>query len=233
MAGLDSAPMNDPAPLYPVGLVVAGRRCLVVGGGHVAGRKAKSLLACRAAVTMVAPEAHEALGMLARDGTIESIVDAPLDVQLRPYRAGEASSYSLVVTATGVPEVDRAVAADAERAGIWVNSADDAANCTFLLPAVHRRGAVTISVSTSGTSPALATWLRARIADSLGPGIEELASLLEDARRLVHEQGGSTESVDWARLLDGPLPGLAASGRIDEARQYLKDALMRDEGSGA
>jgi siroheme synthase-like protein len=129
--------------------------------------------------------------------------------------------------------VDRAVAEDAERAGIWVNSADDAANCTFLLPAVHREGAVTISVATSGTSPALATWLRGRIADSLGPGIEDLAALLEEGRRLVHENGRSTESVDWVRLLDGPLPGLAASGRIDEARRYMRDALMHTEGSGA
>jgi siroheme synthase-like protein len=182
---------------------------------------------------MVAPEAHEALGMLARDGTIESIDGTPLDVQLRPYRAGEAAGYMLVLTATGVPEVDRAVAEDAERAGIWVNSADDADNCTFLLPAVHRRGAVTISVSTSGTSPALAAWLRDRIAGSLGPGMEELASLLEEARRLVHEQGRSTESVDWLGLLDGRLPGLAASGRIEEARRYLLDALSDDGGTGA
>lgn len=225
--------MTAPEPVYPVGLVVAGRRCLVVGGGHVAGRKTRSLLACRAAVTMVAPEAHEALGMLAEDGTIASIGDTPLDVQLRPYRPGEAAGYRLVVTATGVPEVDRMVASDAEREGVWVNSADDAANCTFMLPAVHRRGTVTISVSTSGTSPALATWLRGRIADSLGPGIEELASLLEEGRRLLHERGTSTESVDWVRLLDGPLPGLAASGRIEEARRYIREALTCEEGSGA
>ena len=224
----DTAQVSGLEPVYPVGLVVAGKRCLVVGGGHVAGRKTKSLLACRAAVTMVAPEAHEALGMLASDGTIDSIQGVPLDVQLRPYRRGEASGYRLVVTATGVPEVDRAVAEDAERAGIWVNSADDTANCTFLLPAVHRRGPVTISVSTSGASPALATWLRGRIADSLAPGLEDLASLLEEGRRLVHEQGASTETVDWARLLDGPLPDLVASGKIDEARRYMRAALLRD-----
>src|SRR5580692_10242734 len=162
-------------PIFPVGLVVAGQRCLVVGGGHVAGRKTRSLLACRANVTMVAPEAHGALGMLASDGTIAAIESDPLDVQLRPYESGEAAGYMLVVTATGVADVDREVAADARRAGIWVNSADDAANCTFILPAVHRRGPVTVTVSTSGSSPALATWLRGRIAQSLGPGIEDLA----------------------------------------------------------
>jgi siroheme synthase-like protein len=208
MASVDS--------VYPVSLVLAGKPCLVVGGGRVAGRKTRSLLACRA------PEAHEALGMLSSDGTIAAIEGAPLDVQLRAYEPGEAAGYRLVVTATGVPEVDRAVADDADRAGVWVNSADDAANCTFLLPAVHRRGPVTVAVSTSGSSPALATWLRGRIADSLGPGIEELASLLEDARRLIHVAGRSTEPVNWAGLLDGPLPALAAAGQIDEARAVIR-----------
>jgi len=218
-------------PIYPVGLVVAGRKCLVVGGGHVAGRKTRSLLACRANVTMVAPEVHEALAMLSSDGTIAAIEADPLDVQLRPYAAGEAGDYMLVVTATGVADVDKAVAEDAKRAGVWVNSADDPANCTFLLPAVHRRGPVTIAVSTSGSSPALASWLRGRMAEVMGPGIEQLVSLLEEGRALVREQGSSTESVDWVRLLDGPLPGLVAAGRMDEARRVMRSVILNPDGT--
>ena len=223
--------MSSGEPIFPVGLVVSGQRCLVVGGGHVAARKAKALLACKANVTMVAPEAHEALGLLASDGTIGAIESDPLNVQLRPYEAGEAGDYMLVVTATGVKDVDRAVADDARRAGIWVNSADDPANCTFLLPAVHRRGPVTVTVSTSGSSPALATWLRGRIAQSLGPGIEDLASLLEEGRSVVHDLGESTEAVDWALLLDGPIPGLVAAGQMDEARRLMKSALQNGDGT--
>ena len=222
-------PVTSMEPIFPVGLVVAGKKCLVVGGGRIAARKTRSLLSCRASVTMVAPEAHEAISLLASDGTIDAIVDDPLDVQLRPYEPGEAANYMLVVTATGVEDVDRKVAEDARAAGIWVNSADDAANCTFLLPAVHRRGPVTITVSTSGSSPALATWLKGRLAQALGPGIEELASLLEEGRALVHEQGSSTESVDWAQLLDGPLPGLVAAGQIDEARRVMRSALLDND----
>jgi precorrin-2 dehydrogenase len=219
-------------PIYPVGLVVAGRRCLVVGGGAVAGRKARSLLLCLASVTLVAPEAHEALGMLSADGTIAGIEGDPFDVQLRPYRSGEAAEYSLVVTATGVAEVDAAVASDAERAGVWVNSADDAANCTFILPAVERRGPVTVSVSTSGTSPALARWLKNRIAGSIGPGIEDLASLLEEGRQLVHREGRSTEGIDWAGLLDGPMPDLVAAGDVEAARRVMFAAILRGSGAG-
>jgi siroheme synthase-like protein len=220
-------------PIYPVGLVVAGKPCLVVGGGHVAARKTRSLLACKATVTMVAPEVHEALGILSADGTIGSITGAPLDVRLRPYERGEAAQYCLVVTATGDPEVDGSVAEDAQRAGVWVNSADDPANCTFLLPSVHRLGNITVSVSTSGSSPALATWLRGRIASMLDPSLENLAVLLDEARQIVHARGESTETVAWSQLLDGPLPGLVAAGRIDEARRIIRDALLQERKDGS
>lgn len=214
--------------VYPVGLVVRDRPCLVVGGGRVAGRKIASLLSCGAAVTVVAPEAHEALGMLAASGTIAAIEGTPLDVQLRPYRSGEAAGYRLVVTATGIADVDAAVHRDAEEAGIWVNSADDPEHCTFVLPAVWRQGAVSVAVSSDGTSPALSGWLRTRVAEALGPEVATLAELLGEARDAVHAQGRSTEVVDWRGLLDGPLPGLVRDGRLEEARAVL-GAAIRDQ----
>jgi siroheme synthase-like protein len=213
-------------PLYPVGLVVEGRRCLVVGGGRVAARKVSGLLYCGAAVTMVAPAVHVALHTLMEDGTLGAIDDAPLDVHLRPYRPGEAANYRLVVTATGVPEVDRAVHADAERAGVWVNAADDPDHCSFVLPSVHRDGPVSVAVSTGGASPALAAWVRRRAAEAIGPGLGRLAALLNEERTRVRAEGRSTESVDWAALLDGPLPALVRSGRVAEARALVRQATL-------
>jgi siroheme synthase-like protein len=217
--------MGIDADLYPVSLVVAGRPCLVVGGGRVAARKIAALLGCGAAVTVVAVEAHVALGLLAEDGTLAGIEGPPLDVQLRPYRPGEAAGYRLVVTATGDPSVDAAVYRDAEAAGVWVNSADDPSHCSFVLPAVARDGPVTVAVSTGGSSPALAAWLRRRVADALGPDLGQLAALLDDARQRIHARGGSTETVDWAALLDGSLPGLVRRGSFDEARALLDEAV--------
>jgi siroheme synthase-like protein len=211
-------------PLYPVGLVVRDRPCLVVGGGQVAGRKIASLLACGAAVTVVAPEAHEAMRLLSASGAIEAIDGPPLDLQLRPYRSGEAAGYRLVVTATGKPEVDAEVHRDAEAAGVWVNSADDLENCTFVLPAVWRQGPVSVAVSSNGESPALAGWLRSKVAEALGPEVGTLAELLGEARRAVRAQGRSTEEVDWRALLDGPLPDLVRRGRLEEARRLLGEA---------
>jgi siroheme synthase-like protein len=206
-----------PASHYPVSLVVAGQPCLVVGGGRVAARKVQGLAAAGAVVTVVAPEITAA---------IESLAAAhELTVERRPYRAGEAASYRLVITATGVPEVDASVFADASEGGVWVNSADDPEHCSFLLPAIHRDGGVTVAVSTGGSSPALATWLRNRVAAAVGDDVGALAEILEAARRKVQASGRSTESIDWQAILDGPLPAMVREGRLDEARRLLDEAI--------
>src|ERR1700728_4814311 len=196
-------------PFYPVSLDVSGRPCLVVGGGKVAARKARTLLDCGAVVTVIAPSLC---------GDMEALLPSIHAVERRPYRAGDVSTFRLVVTATGNPEVDGAVYADAEAAGVWTNSADDRAHSSFILPAVHRDGAVTVSVSTDGLSPALASWLRTRVAAECGDGIGILAQLLGEARANLKRAGLPSDSVDWARLLEGPLLELIRAGEIDNAR---------------
>lgn len=218
-----------PAPPYPVVLRIEGRPCLVVGGGPVAARKVTDLFECGADVTVVAPDIDPSIDALRAWAEQH---DRRLHVERRPYRDGEAASYRLVVTATGIPAVDRRAAADAESAGIWVNSADDADHCTFFLPSVHREGTVSVSVSTGGASPALAAWLRRRIGESLGPHLGDLADLLEGGRAALRDAGRPTSSVDWAALLDGELPGLVRGGRIDEARLVIARAVAEaTEGS--
>lgn len=217
------------APTYPVVLRIEGRRCLVVGGGPVAARKVADLFECGAEVTVVAPEVDPSIDALA---AAAGRARRDLRVERRRYRDGEAADYRLVVTATGIPEVDRRAAADAEAAGIWVNSADDADHCTFFLPSVHREGTVSVSVSTGGASPALAAWLRRRIGESLGPHLGTLAELLEEGRTNLRGAGRPTSAVDWTALLDGELPGLVRAGRIEEARGHIDAAVAKaTEGS--
>jgi precorrin-2 dehydrogenase/sirohydrochlorin ferrochelatase len=221
--------MEGVAPSYPVALAIAGRPCLVVGGGKVAARKIAGLLSCGAAVTVVAPQVHEAVALLAGDGAFDRLCGRPLDVQVRPYEKGEAAAYRLVIAATGVKEVDSAVHADAEAAGVWVNSADDPDNSTFILPAVFRDGPVSVSVSTSGKSPALAVWLRDRVAEGIGENLGPLAELLGEARRRLHDEGRRTDSVDWKALLGGELGELVAEGDLAGARALLERIIERGE----
>lgn len=201
---------------YPVSLDVSGRRCLVVGGGPVAARKVRALVECGAAVTVVAPVLHD---------DMERLVPSLQAVVRRRYRRGDAAAFRLVVTATGDAMVDGAVHEDAESAGVWVNAADDRAHSSFILPAVHRDGAVTVSVSTGGLSPALASWLRDHIAARDGDGLGTLASLLGEARARLRAAGVRPDAVEWRAVLDGPVRELVRSGDLDSARALVEAAL--------
>jgi siroheme synthase-like protein len=208
------------APLYPIALKVEDLPCLVVGAGRVAARKAASLLECGARVTVIAPQVC---------AEIESL---GVSVARRPYEPGDAASYRLVVTATGVAEVDRAVFQDAEKAGVLVNAADNPEACRFLLPSVLRRGPVSIAVSTAGASPYLAAWLRRRVGELVGPEFAAVAVLLAGARQALKDAGLSSESADWSQILDEDLVSLIADGRLDEADARV-NAWLGDQLTGS
>ena len=202
------------APLYPVNLVLAGRRCLVVGGGAVAAAKVRSLLAADAEVTVVAPRVAEEIAGLDR-----------VRIERRPYRAGEVAGYRLAMTATDDPEVNRRVHLDGEEAGVWVNSADDPANCSFTLPAVVRQGPITVAVGTGGYSPALATWLRRHVERELDGAYLVLLDLLAELRGTLQDEGVATESASWQEALDSGIIDLVRAGQIDRARERLQACL--------
>lgn len=209
-----SSPCADgdapPPPGYPVTLLVDGRRCLVVGGGRIAARKAAGLLASGARVRVVAPEVTAA------------VRDLGVAVDERPYRRGDAAGHWLVVTATGDPELNAVVAADAADAGVWVNAADDPPACSFTLPAVLRRGTVSVAVSTGGRSPALAAALRDHLAVAVGPEWGTLAELLGAARERIHAAGRSTEQADWRAVVTSDNLELLRSGHIDVVRERIE-----------
>ena len=131
--------------LYPVMLDVAGKSCLVVGGGGVALRKVQGLAEEGARVTVVAPDAVEPLREMAASGLIEWWP--------RAYRTGDAASATLVFAATDNPDVNDRVFEDASDAGIWVNVADVPDNCSFHLPARVRRGPLQLAVGSAGEAP--------------------------------------------------------------------------------
>ncbi len=195
---------------FPVDLNVAGRPVVVVGGGPIAARKIAGLRAAGAVVTVVAPEAVSAITQ-----------DPDVIWRARPYRRGDLDGCWLAVTATNDPEVNRCVAADGEQARVWVNSADDPANCSFTLPAVARHGGIQIAISTGGRSPALAKWLRARAERDLQDGYGELLDLLAQARSALRERNGTSEVPGWGDALDDGLLEEVRANRIDHARVRL------------
>jgi siroheme synthase-like protein len=202
------------APSYPVNLVVDGRPCLVVGGGKVARRKVVGLRESGARVHVVAPEV---------DAAIKG--EPGVTWEERAYRPGEAADYRLVIAATDDGAVNGAVAEDAERHRVWINSADDPDRCTFTLPSIVRRGPLTVSVSTSGRSPAVARWLQERLATEIGPEYEVLLDLVAAERDAMKAAGRSTESVNWRAALDSDMLDLIRTGQVTEARERLQACL--------
>ena len=181
---------------YPVYLDLRGVPVLVVGAGPIAARKVDGLVAAGAVVTVVAVEVSPAL-----DRSVVATVRERRVRAGRPRRDAPRRSPR-----PGAPTSTPTVAAAATAAGIWVNAADQPADCSFILPAIARRGPLTVAVSTGGASPALARRLRDRAGALLTDDVVALAHDLQARRAAVREAGGSTEDVDWSGLIDPVLP---------------------------
>ena len=178
---------------FPVNLNLVGRPVLVVGGGRIATRKVEQLLAAGADITVIAP------------AIVDDLLALPVTIEQRDYAAGDATRFRLVITATGNVTVDQGIFDECEEAGIWVNSADDPDRCSFTLPATVRRGPLMVTVSTGGASPALASWLRARIEEAIGPEFVEIVASLALERARVHAAGESTENIDWRPIIESTI----------------------------
>jgi precorrin-2 dehydrogenase/sirohydrochlorin ferrochelatase len=165
---------------YPALLNLQGRRCVVVGGGRVAGRKAEGLLEAGARVLVIAPELHEEVQALADAGRVQ--------VELREYQAGDLSDCFLVIAATNDGAVNEAVWRESEQRRVLINTVDDPPRCNFYVPAVVRRGALTLAVSTDGKSCALAAKLRRELEAQYGPEYEQLLELLGELRERMKAQ---------------------------------------------
>lgn len=163
--------------LFPIFLKLAARPCVVIGAGNLAESKIESLQAANAQITVIAPHANERIQNLAAAGEIE--------YRQRPYVEGDLTGSFLVVAATNVPAVNRAVFAEATAKGVLCNAVDDPPFCDFYFPSVVRRGDLQIAISTAGASPALAQKIRKDINAQLPLDAGEWLSNLGNLRREV------------------------------------------------
>jgi uroporphyrin-III C-methyltransferase/precorrin-2 dehydrogenase/sirohydrochlorin ferrochelatase len=166
----ETHPPPDTAPreLLPLFLKLAGRRVLVVGGGAMAASKIEPLLRAGAVVRVVAPQIRP------------EIAASGVRVERRAFAAADLEGAWLAVAAA-TPEVNRAVAAEAERRRVFVNAVDDPEVATAYAAGVVRRGGATIAISTGGRAPALAGLVREGI-EALLP--EQLDVWVERAESL-------------------------------------------------
>lgn len=200
-------------------LDVRDKPVLVVGGGEVAARKVRSLVACGARVTVVAPALCERLAAQARDGRIAH--------RHKRFEEADLDGMEMAIAATDEAAVNEAVARAARAMRIPVNVADDAALSTFLMASVVERGPLRIAVSTSGASPALARKLRARIEGAVPEAYGRLAAFAGRHRAVAIRRLPDPESRRrfWERVMEGPIAALVLEGRDEEARAALEREL--------
>lgn len=208
---------------YPVFLNLKGEKCLVVGGGVVAERKVWSLLECGARVKVVSPQATPALLRLAAEGAIEFEQRAFKPCDLNDLRPGRG----LIFGATDDEQVNRQVFEEAFFRGLAVNIADNPDLCTFIVPAVLRRGSLGIAVSTEGKSPLLARRIRERLEKFWSPEYEELVDLLGKCREkvLLEVKDIARRQAIFSHLVDDIVLPLAEKGRFEEAKERLRQCL--------
>ncbi len=165
----------------PVMLSVRGRRCVIVGGGSVATRRADSLLSSGAVVKAVAPRFTDTMEAMA----IERV--------RRPYRRGDLEDAFLAVIATDDRAVNQAAAEDAAEDGALVNRGDEAAAGDLSIPAHARHGCLTLAVHTAGVSATAAGRIRRELSAALDPDWARLLDLVAPFRERIRrsvEDGG-------------------------------------------
>jgi len=204
---------------YPVCLDLRGRRAVVIGGGAVAEQKVHGLLAAGAHVTVVSPEATPRLAELAAAGEIE--------LRRRPYRSGDLAGAWLAIAGTDDRAANGRVWAEAQREGVLLNAVDDLGHCSFIAPAIHREGDITVAVSTAGKSPALAARLRQRVARLVGPVEARLCELLGQRRPELAARvpDPRARTALWYRIVDSDVIEFVRRGETDEAERRIEQMI--------
>jgi precorrin-2 dehydrogenase/sirohydrochlorin ferrochelatase len=204
--------------LYPIFVETKGRRVIVIGGGHVGAEKVRGLLAGEADITVVSPELIPELAEHRDAGRIKHVA--------RAYRESDLDDgYEFIMVATDDGAINAEVAAAGKKRGIWVNAADDPKNCDFILPAVVRKGRITLAASTGGASPALARRLREELDAYLTEDMPALADLLYEVRQDVRARNIKVENGTWQVAIDEKLRVLLAQRKMEQARAYLVERL--------
>jgi siroheme synthase-like protein len=202
---------------YPIFLEMKDRRCVVVGGGAVAERKVEGLVAVGASVTIISPAITKGLRRLLTQGEIRHLA--------REHRSGDLAGYEVAFVAMDDPELNVAACREARSRYVWVNSADDPAQCDFILPAVIRRGDLVVAVSTGGESPAVTRAIHEELDQYIAADYAQLVQIAGEVRKELRGKSISPVAEAWSNALKGDFRRLIKEGRSEQAKTLLLETL--------
>lgn len=204
---------------YPIFLDLNAHPCLVIGGGKTAERKIESLLNAQGEVEVISLSLTPQLQTWADEQRIS--------VRQRSYKSGDIQGFSIVFAATSDEALHRQIAGEAKAAGILLNVVDRPAQCSFIVPAMVCQGDLTIGVSTSGTSPAMAKKIRQELATQFGPEYAVALQLLARVRERISQEKLSSEDRQrrFSALVNSPLLDYLRHRQIDRLDSLLQQTL--------
>jgi len=207
--------------IFPISLKLQQQRCLIVGGGHIALRKATLLAKAGAIIDIVAPEIEEQLLQLVATTNGQHFVDVFSEKFL-------STPYRLVIAATNDPQVNKTVFEQCEVRNLLVNSVDDIPHCRFMVPAIIDRSPLVISVASNGTSPVLSRQIRTQLETSIPHGMGKLAEFSGKWRNQVKEKISNPDErrIFWENLYASPLKEQVFNDNLDVADSMLEQALQ-------
>jgi len=206
---------------FPIFLNLEGKLCVVIGGGKVGERKVRSLLEAKALIKLVSPEATPALQKLAEEGQIIW--------ERRGYQPGDLEGAWLVVAATNDPLVQKSIYQEANDKRVFCNIVDVPEFCSFIVPSVIKRGSLTIAISTSGASPAVARRIREGLELQFGLEYEVYLKLMENLRKQILGLNLSPKEKEEKlhRLAIAPIPQYIRDGDLNLLKVIIeKEGLI-------
>ncbi len=206
--------------IFPISLKLQQQPCLIVGGGHIAYRKAVLLAKAGAKVDVIAPEIDVNLLQLVQQSQGQYVQDVfSPSTALRHYR--------LVIAATDNNLVNQQVFAACEAENVLVNSVDDPPHCRFMVPAIIDRSPLVISVASNGTSPVLSRQIRTQLESTIPHGMGKLAEFSGQWRAAVKQKivNPDERRIFWEELYASPLKEQVFNDNLDAANQSIQQAL--------
>ncbi|MEI1675161.1 siroheme synthase CysG [Acinetobacter baumannii] len=207
--------------IFPISLKLQQQRCLIVGGGHIALRKATLLAKAGAIIDVVAPAIEDQLLQLIKTTGGEPFIEAFGEKFL-------STPYRLVIAATNDAEVNKTVFEQCEARNLLVNSVDDIPHCRFMVPAIIDRSPLIVSVASNGTSPVLSRQIRTQLETSIPHGMGKLAEFSGKWRNQVKEKISNPDErrIFWENLYASPLKEQVFNDNLDVADSMLEQDLQ-------
>lgn len=199
---------------YPVMLDLRDRKCLIVGGGTIALRKVVGLLRTEARVFVISPEFTNNFKRFK-----EKIVMVHKTFETQDI----TPDYAVVIAATNIEKVNHQVFERARELNIPCNVVDQPDHCSFIVPAVVRRGNISVAISTNAASPRFSKFIKKKIGETITLEYATIAELMSEVRLFLkkncHDQG--KRFAIWERIFEQDPVGQLQKIGIDSYRKNI------------